>query len=1405
MTKRHYADFFRVPIDYKPNMTREAINETPETWLYFYPHEKFIEFLQTLFSNSVLNGGGKSIWLTGNYGTGKSSAALVTEKLFMDDENRVNKWFDDYKGQISDSEPLKTSLFALRKEGTFVVYDYNASCLGTNENFLVRLERTLVTALGERGMIIPAKANLDMIIERIRREGQHFFAVRDTIQGELANLNVNIKTADQLIEKLKKGNTSNDTPTNLLGDVQKVFHHDSIFLDISIGSFRQWVQGILKANHLKRIVYIFDEFSQYIEESQGDLKIFEEVTEAPGVNKFFLVPVTHLSINAYWAKGSEAAKRANDRFFFSNLKMPNDTAFKLAAHAMTPNPDPEISKEWKAEKGILWDAVSSIWDNFTHDENRADYVSKKSFFDILPIHPMTAFLLKFLAESARSNQRSIFEYLKGSADGTEFQDFIRVGGPTIESKQFLTVDYLWKYFIERDDLGHSKEIDVIRSEFVRIRNNSDFNNKLEDDEDIRVLKAVLLFCLLARLITEEGHDRLKPTVENIQLAFRGDGTIMNVDGILRDLAEKHCFSMVNGRIELFASSVGNVDLKKKIEEYEPKFHELLSEKTVASLKEYKKNDLSKFSPGRFEIRVSDIAHTTLTNITSAVRDRYTSGLNKDSGAVCLWFVVAKNAKEQLQISEKIKGLLTQLKGHRILMFSFHSLTFCDNNLRLWEEYTEQYAKSILENDSTAKEQCKKAYERIEREWFDRIKSQNIKLDYAAFVDGTVITHTASWGQFRGIISDYVRQTLPCCVDFLTEQTTAFNNTALKTWALAGLVPENASSGPYQQLLNAFKNDGITGDEEWFTKNSTHPLGQIRALVDKKMMSTISKGTSQSIRKIYIELQRAPYGLKYTGLSAFVIGLSLRHILTRGYQWDNRQKTGPLDADTLAEIIESVVKDDGQDKIKNEKEICRLSLEEKTFIEKAPRMFGITTILPTARVEDVLSQIQIQVEKISGRVPLWVLAEYIRSVEEPLAESIASALDNICLAFTTSSKGKVEERSNSIKEAGKRIRQDSELVATAAKYITVENFIKAFEIYVDKNDNGLKSLAAEIGDVSHGYCEEIKARAAEASGWLWKESDISAEIDTVTKQYEIIKQIQLIAEIHDFMPYKQAFEILEKAVKNKNKLPKTLIEDAFPILSVFLSAIADTKAVTDIRDGIVQNVDILKTLFFDNTKAKSIELLKQRLSDISISNADLLEVYNRLEDGFEQDENSFLNQVRAVIEAYEKQSSALKIKENWKRLTGSMSPNEWAANNGLPARFALENVSDGTDLIAAAESPERFSADRLEELLNRITELSPVGIVECQTKFLAEAVPSRFAKLNINLSSLLDFLRVKYGNSPNSWPLKLDINDFIRGQYKGTFAPQVVEKIHKTSAEDLKTHLLELVQNNPDLGLLFLEG
>lgn len=1397
MDKRHYEDFFIVPEDYKANMTREAINETPETWLDFYPHTKFVEFINTLIS--VINSGTKSIWLTGNFGTGKSNAALVTQKLFMDDEQRIRRWFEDCKVAISDSSTLLNNLLARRNEGTLVVYDYNAAGVGANEDFLVRLERGVVAALNDSHFAVPASSNLDDVIQCLEREKQYFMLYRDEMQCELTYLTSDIKTVEQLITELQKPHKQDDIPTDLLSDVDLVLRKKfSIYLNVSVPTFKKWIGAILSVNNLKRIVYIFDEFHPFIEANKEELKTFEEVVENPSISKFYLVPVSHMLLDAYFGESAKNPKKSNDRFHFRNLQMPNDTAFKLAAYAMKGIL--ETTNEWEEEKKNLWEAVRGIAEMHFKPED----VSKQSFRDILPIHPMAAFLLKFLSESARSNQRSIFEYLKGSADGREFQDFIRVGGPGIASKQFLTADYLWKYFMERDDLGQNKEITAIRTEFERIKSR-EFQNADEDDENIRVLKAVLLFCLLSRL-NPDGHERLRPTITNIELAFQGDGAIVGVAGIIKHLADKHCFSVVNGNIELFATSVGGKELATKMAEYEPKFHELLSDKTVDELKKFNlKSVISAFSAGRLDVRVSDIGHTTLQNITTVTRDKYSSGQIKDTGAVCLWFVVAKNKDEQLQIPDKIKGILTQLRDHRIVMFYLSNLTFCDMNTALWNDYIAQYAQYMLENDSTAKDQRKNACERLEKEWFDRIKKSDAAIRVYNIVNGQVVSNDTSWANMKQFVVDYVKRTLPYCVDYLTVQTTAFGQTGLQSWAKAGMIFDVSQLGTsfaqQKQLINTFTGQGISADENWFMQNPSHPFSQIRTLFDKKITNTVGKGTNLSIRKVYIELQRAPYGLKYNTLSAFTLGFTLAHILKKGYQWDNLQKTGALCIDTLAEIIESVVKDDGQDKIKGEKFICRLSPQEKAFVEKAPQMFGVIATIPDARVEDVLLQIQNRIEQKSGKVPLWVLPEYIRSTGDSQTETIAEVLNYVCLAGSTSSKSnKTEERTNAIKEVGRIILENSEIVATIADYIKPVNFFMAFQMYVKKIAPALVSLANELGDTD-GYFQAVLDKAAETAGMLWTETDISAEIDETTKEYEVIK---LLMSLTGFTgTYKTAINTLRTAVISTNKLPKTLIVSALPQLSVLLSSIANNGAVSDIKSGLEQNIDVVKELFFDVSKKKSVEILKQRLPGITIKNSDLLNIYNGLPSAFLDDEVTFLNDVCVRIENFAKGSVVLKLKENWTSITDSTTPSAWALDNKIPARYALGKLSEATDIIASVETPENFSADKLATLLDVITGLSPAPIADCQARFKADTIPQRFAKFEISLLSLLDFLEGEYGKQPNNWPTRPDINKFIRDQYK-TLAPQVADKIKKTSADDLKNRLLKLAQEDPDLGLLFWE-
>lgn len=1392
--KRHYADFFSVPQDYKANETRDSVNDAPDTWMKFYPHTKYVEFLSTLLE--VINGSDKTIWLTGNYGTGKTIAVLVTQKLFMDEESRVKQWFVDRKNALEDGETIQNNLFACRNEGTLVVYDYNADGLDANEGFLVRLERGVVSALNENGMLVPAKANLDEITDRLHREGENFFKTRDKIRDKLAYLHSGIKAIDQLINELNRPHNAGDSPTDLLGDIQKVFHEDGIFLGLSTARFSEWIDAVIAANNLKRVVYIFDEFSAFIDNNKGSLKTFESVAEMAG--KFYLIPVTHLEINAYLSESAKNPKKSGDRFYFRNLQMPNDVAFRLAGDAIKRGIVSENAFEWETEKGQLWSAVSSIADvNFN-----ANDVSRQSFYDILPIHPMAAFLLKFLSTSAGSNQRSIFEYLKGSANGREFQDFCREGGPSVEGKQYLTADYLWKYFVERDDLGVNKEITSIRSEFERIKNR-EFQNRMDDDEDIRILKAILLFCLLGRL-NPDGHERLRPTVENVELSFRGDGAIVGVANIVKSLADKHCFSVVNGNIELFTTSVGGAELQTEIAKWENKFHDLLSDKTKDELEKHTKQYRQYHSAGRFEIKVSDVNHTSLSNLSTATRDRFGEGINKDDGSVLLWFVFAKDKNEQAQIPDKIKSLLGQLRGHRILCFTFPNLTFCEKNVELWQEYVRQYAQYMLENDSTAKGQRKSALEKMEGAWFGDIKQAQVIKVYTANEDGSVSITDTSWTNFKILISEYVRKSLPCCMDYLTSQITAFGKSGLKSWALAG-IQFDAASGQYKQLVNVFKNQGISTDGGWFAQNTDHPLTKVHELFEKKIANTIGRGTNLSLRKVYIELQRAPYGMKYNVLSAFTLGFLLKDVLVKGYQWTNEQITKSLDADTLAEIIESVVKDDGNDRIRGEKLICRLSKEEKAFMENAPKMFGVTNAIPDGTVESVLLSIQTNIEKTSGRVPLWVLPEYVHSVSEPKAELISTVLEKLCVAGSISSKGKVEERSNAVKGIGTLILATSGLVDTISGYIKPENFVSAFRIYVDKTAPELRTLAENVGDVSGGYCGAVKEKIGETAGWLWTQTDIGNEINRTICEYEVIKMLKPLLGFTDFTPYKSVTDSLRTVITTTNKLPKALIISAYPALTDLLNEIGGNISGEVIKAVVSQNKEAIKKLFFDGSRTLPVQLLKTRLSDVtSVTDNELLTIYNGLQSGFYTSETTFLNEVRVKVEDYAKNSIGKQIVVEWKRISSTETPSRWAVDNRIPARLLFGDNLEWRDLLGAIETPGNYSSDKLKDLLEALKGIKPPNIGECQKRFIAETVPQRYTKFNINLSSLLDFLRSKYGIQPNNWVVKPDVHEFLEHHYKGEFAPQITDKLKKTSADDLKKKLIQLANENPDLGLLFWE-
>jgi hypothetical protein len=147
---------------------------------------------------------------------------------------------------------------------------------------------------------------------------------------------------------------------------------------------------------------------------------------------------------------------------------------------------------------------------------------------------------------------------------------VGLGGLEVSGYHFLTVDHLWRYFVERDDLGTGQSVQEARAEYARRERD------LQPDER-RVFKG-LLFGLIEQL-QGTGHPLLNAAVENTQPSFEGDGALRGVDMILRHLEQKHCFAIVSGRCERFRDRSDTKEIEQKRAALEGKFGELVLKDT----------------------------------------------------------------------------------------------------------------------------------------------------------------------------------------------------------------------------------------------------------------------------------------------------------------------------------------------------------------------------------------------------------------------------------------------------------------------------------------------------------------------------------------------------------------------------------------------------------------------------------------------------------------------------------------------------------------------------------------------------------------------------------------------------------------------------------------------------------
>lgn len=501
-----YRHYFDIDPDYFPAVNESVINNNPDMWKKYYPHATFVKLIKDTVS--ILRREQKhSIWVEGAYGTGKSHAVLTLKKLLDVSEEETREYFQKFQ---MDNDLFNKLQNAKNSGEILTVHRYGSSSIRGDHNLVFAIQESIEKALKDRGIENKGNSAMKGAISKWLEDSANKSYFNSLVTGEYSNL-FGGDNADNILEKLN--DLSGDALIALMDKIFKVADERQIkVLSLDTTGLVSWIKEIIKANNLKAIVFIWDEFTEYFNNNARSLTGFQEIAELSETDPFYLIIVTHKSAGLFDDADKDKFKIL-DRFIKPTciIELPENMAFQLMGAAMEKNKDEAVSADWEMTVDDLYDRTHASRTLVKSSANISDDELK----NILPIHPYTALLLKHISSAFDSNQRSMFDFIKNDR-GDEikgFQWFIDNYGPDNENP-LLTIDMVWDFFYEKGKEYLSHDIRSILDCY------SHAEAKQLSDEEKRVLRTVLLLQAISQKVGD-SVELFIPNEKNINNAFEG--------------------------------------------------------------------------------------------------------------------------------------------------------------------------------------------------------------------------------------------------------------------------------------------------------------------------------------------------------------------------------------------------------------------------------------------------------------------------------------------------------------------------------------------------------------------------------------------------------------------------------------------------------------------------------------------------------------------------------------------------------------------------------------------------------------------------------------------------------------------------------------------------------------------
>lgn len=1067
MLNNKYFEYFDFDEEYFPQINDSSIKGNPNLWKKTYPHETFISMLKAT-ERVLARQERRSIWVEGAYGTGKSQCVYALKKILDESEEELRAYWNKYE-PLKKQTDLLEKIIGHKRKGIVTAYRYASGMIDSPRDLFIAIQDTLKASLPKENFYTGEDTLKESVIAWI--DDPYHKPFFDTLlkKPEWAAA-FSQSSADEVLSALRKGGEVK----TLMDNIFRLADKEGITaLNIDADRLIAWITDIIDKNNIK-IVFIWDEFSDYFKKNSESLSEFQKLAELVNLKPFYFIVVTHESGQLFSVADTTWTK-VRDRFISVPITLPDNIAFDLIGHAFSVKP--AAKTDWNNIADDLNDRVKSSRSKVMEV---AKITNQQVIKNIMPIHPMAALILKNIASAFRSNQRSMFDFIKSSNidDVQAFQWFIESTGP-YDNHPLLTVDMLWNFFYEKGRENLTPDIRLILDTFPQQQN-------LREDEKI-VLKAILIMQAIDQRLGGT-IDLLKPTAQNLSYVFEGiidlEGT--RADNIAKGLKDKGILvsNPISGGRSVYAAAVLAGD-QAKIDNYKNDVRQNITTSKLTT--EGELSNVLSLSPAlrlRFE---SEPGTGKLITVTS---DDFTRKINFLRDRITGWnfHAVIAFAKDEVEAAAFRKVLKKAVADKQYENIVFIDALSTPLGQEAFEQYVEFSAMAMYyqgNQNTSSREYADKAKQILDQDWKNRIYTGQIIVYTYINQEGEKLGNAQG---VASILQTIVINKFPHVFDFnkgLTESQLKMTP-AMKQSAKAGIsqITSGVVVGIEKRL---FPNDVWKIEDYWKNQNtSSLSISIIKGDVDKLVNEAFQRDGQISIGEIYDFLEKV-YGFAPCNLSSFLTGFLLKEYGREPYRYsDSSGGHEQMTEEKLAEMIGNYVG-------KNPKPtyIVKMTPDEKAFYELTEKAWNIQANSCTSAGQAATA---VTKKMRALNLPVWCLEEVDT---EGVFDVVQRYIDLV------QKEGKETHRAAI--EIGKIASSRPLLADNLSKLLTSENCQKGMREYLNYFEGGkLIKLARDIGAERNILTDIIQLFNVKHS-CLWDKQTGEDEIRKLITEYGVVKK------------------------------------------------------------------------------------------------------------------------------------------------------------------------------------------------------------------------------------------------------------------------------------------------------------